>query len=186
WPGEAKLWGELYFLRAKSFRDVYVNSTPGGGDLAQLYDSGTDDTFTAWPDRAEFSVDTFFTQVNSFRWVHAYSSEGDDVATLYGSDGKDAFVGKDRFGKLRGTDPNTGRDYYNRAVSFGHLHVYGRGAPNRDVAILYDAVLEAGVTQPVDMTQVAWLYEFERIREKLDSGETIISATDQIFTAYWE
>ena len=159
WPGEAKLFGEQFFLRAKSFGDVYVNGTPGGGDLAQLYDSAGDDTFTAWPDRAELSADTFFTQVNSFRWVHAYSSEGDDVATLYGSDGKDVFVGKERFGKLRGTD------FYNRAVSFGHLHVYGRGAPRRDVAVLYDAVLETGVTEPVDRTQVAWLYEFERIRQ---------------------
>ena len=180
WPGAAKLWGELFFLHAKSFGSVYVNSTPGVGDQALLYDSITDDTFAAWPDRAEFSGDTFLTQVNSFRWVHAYSSEGDDVATLYGSDGRDVFVGKDRFGKLRGTD------FYNRAVSFGHLHVYGRGAPRRDVANLYDAVLEAGVTQPVDMTQVAWLYEFERIRQKSDSGETIIDVVDQIFTAYWE
>ncbi|NQT11660.1 MAG: hypothetical protein HQ582_02855, partial [Planctomycetes bacterium] len=63
-------------------------------------------------------------------------------------------------------------------------HVYG-GA-GRDVAVLYDAVLEEGVTEPIDMTQVAWLYEFERIRQRSDGGETVINAVDQIFTAYWE
>ena len=115
-----------------------------------MYDSITDDTFTAWPDRAELSGDTFFVQTNSYRSVHSYSTEGNDVATLYGSDGRDVFVGTDRFGKLRGTN------FYNRAVSFGQLHVYG--GDGRDIAVLHDAVLEAGVTQPVDMTQVAWLY----------------------------
>ena len=106
WPGEAKLFGEQFFLRAKSFGSVYANSTPGGGDQALLYDSLTDDTFTAWPDRAELSGDTFFVQVNSYRWVHSYSTEGNDVATLYGSGDRDVFVGTDRFGKLRGTDAN--------------------------------------------------------------------------------
>jgi len=177
WPGEAQLTGEQFFLRAKSFGSLYANSTPGGGDLAQLYDSITDDTFTAWPDRAELSGDTFFAQVNSYRWVHGYSTLGNDVATLYGSDARDVFVGTDRFGKLRGTD------FYNRAMSFGQLHVYGGGG--RDVAALYDAVLETGVTQPVGMAQVAWLYEFERIRQRSDSGDTVTDATDQIFTAYW-
>ena len=99
------------------------------------------------------------------------------MATLYGSANRDVFVGTDRFGKLRGTD------FYNRAMSFGQLHVYGRGG--RDVAALYDAVLETGVTQPVGMAQVAWLYEFERIRQRSDSGDTVTDATDQIFTAYW-
>ena len=36
------------------------------------------------------------------------------------------------------------------------------------------------------MTQVAWLYEFERIRQRSDSGETVVDVVDQIFTAYWE
>ncbi|MFC1597329.1 RHS repeat-associated core domain-containing protein [Planctomycetota bacterium] len=178
WPGEAKLFGEEFFLRAKSFRSVYANSTPGGGDQALLYDSITDDTFTAWPDRAELSGDAFFIQTNSFRYVHSYSTEGNDVATLYGSDERDVFVGTDRFGKLRGTS------FYNRAVSFGQLHVYG--GSGRDVATLHDAVLESGVTEPLDMTQVAWLYEFERIRQRSDDGETVINVVDQIFTAYWE
>ena len=51
-----------------------------------MYDSPTGDTFNAWPDRAELFADTFSVQVNAFRWVHAYSTEGDDVATFYGSD----------------------------------------------------------------------------------------------------
>ena len=49
------------------------------------------------------------------------------MATLYGSDGRDVFVGTDRFGKLRGRI----RNFYNRAVSFGQLHVYGGDEPRR-------------------------------------------------------
>ena len=104
--------------------------------------------------------------------------DGDDVATLHGSGERDVFVGTDRFGKLRGTN------FYNRAVSFGQLHVYG--GDSRDVAVLHDAVLETGVTQPVGMAQVAWLHEFERIRQRSDDGETVLNVVDQILTAYWE
>ena len=53
------------------------------------------------------------------------------------------------------------------------------------MANLYDAVLEEGETQPVDMTQVAWLYEFERIRLRSGDDETVTDAVDQVFTAYW-
>ena len=177
-PGDAKLWGEFFFLHAKSFQYVYANSTPGTGDQALLYDSLTDDTFTAWPDRAELSGDTFFAQVNSFRWVHAYSTAGADAATFHGSDARDVFVANHRMSKLRGDG------FYNRAVSFERVEAYGGGG--RDVAVLRDAVLESGVTEPLDTLQLAWLYEFERIRQRSDSGQSVVDATDQIFTAYWE
>jgi hypothetical protein len=111
--------------------------------------------------------------------VHGYSTEGDDVAMLYGSGDRDVFVGTDRFAKLRGSD------YYNRAVSFGKVQVYGAGGA-RDVAVLRDAVLETGVTDPLDTTQIVWLHEFERIRQRSTDDETIIDVVDQIFTAYWQ
>ena len=177
-PGDAKLWGEFFFLHAKSFQYVYANSTPGTGDQALLYDSLTDDTFTAWPDRAELSGDTFFAQVNSFRWVHAHSTAGADAATFHGSDARDVFVANHRMSKMRGDG------FYNRAVSFERVEAYGGGG--RDVAVLRDAVLESGVTEPLDTLQLAWLYEFERIRQRSDSGQSVVDATDQIFTAYWE
>ena len=65
------------------------------------------------------------------------------------------------------------------------MHVYGRGADTRDVANLYDAVLATESPPPDDATQIVWLYEFERIRQRSDSGSTITDATDEVFTAYW-
>ena len=31
-----------------------------------------------------------------------------------------------------------------------------------------------------------WLYEFERIRERSDDGDTVTKVVDQIFTAHWQ
>ncbi|NQT17235.1 MAG: hypothetical protein HQ582_31060, partial [Planctomycetes bacterium] len=180
WPDRTKLFGEDFFVHARSFGYMHAYSTPGDGDLALLHDAGTDDTFTAWPDQAKLTGPDLFLRAKSFRYVHAYATEGDDAATFYGSDARDVFVGNDRSGKLRGAD------FYNRAVAFEELYVHGGGG--RDVAVLHDAALESGLTNPVDATQLAWLYEFERIRQYNDpetGADNVINALDELFTAYW-
>jgi hypothetical protein len=155
---------------------VFLGSDTGA--TAELWhDASTDDAFTAWPDRAELSGPGFFLGVNAFGYVHAYATGGADAATFYGSDARDVFVATDRFSKLRGSG------FFNRAVSFEQVEAYGGGG--RDVAVLHDAVLEPGLAEPLDTTQLAWLYEFERIRQRSDGGESIVDATDEIFTAYW-
>ena len=53
------------------------------------------------------------------------------------------------------------------------------------MAVLRDAVLETGLTESLDTTLVAWLYEFERIRTRRKNSESIIDATDEVFSAYW-
>ena len=164
WPDEAKLFGEDFFLRAKSFGYVHAYGTPGGGDLALLHDADTDDTFTAWPDEAKLTGPEFFLRAKSFGYVHAYATEGADVATFYGSDDRDVFVATDRASKLRGDG------FFNRAVAFEEVHAYGGGG--RDVAVLHDAALEIGLTDPLDATQLAYLYEFERIRQKVRQPAT--------------
>jgi hypothetical protein len=54
------------------------------------------------------------------------------------------------------------------------------------VAVLRDAVLERGLTDLLDMTQIAWLRDFERIRQRSAGGKSVVKATDEIFTAHRE
>ncbi|MFH1919863.1 MAG: hypothetical protein ABIP48_08270 [Planctomycetota bacterium] len=182
WPAKAKLYGEYYQNRALSFGNVYAYSTPGNSDVAVLVDSSGNDTFEAWPKMARLSGADFSNQVESFRSVHAYArAGGTDEAWFYGSAEKDRFVATSKFSKLGGTD------FSNRAVSFEQVYAYGGGG--RDVAVIYDAVLEAGITDPPPSVAVAWLHEFARLRLRSTepgSDDTIINAVDQVFTGYWE
>ena len=87
WPTQAKLYGDEFFSRAKSFRYVHGYATPGGGDVAYMYDSDGDDVFKAWPNQAKLYGDGFFTRAKSFNRVNAYSTAaGHDSAYLYDSE----------------------------------------------------------------------------------------------------
>ena len=60
------------------------------------------------------------------------------------------------------------------------------------MAVLYDAVLEAGKTgpsSPIEIESILWLYETERIylrRRPADGGDSTVDAIDEIFTAWWD
>ena len=63
-----------------------------------------------------------------------------------GTAGRDTFVAKEQSGKLRG------KGYFNRAVWFDQIEVHaGRGT---DVAKLRDAVLETGISEPVEVYEL--------------------------------
>ena len=75
-------------------------------------------------------------------------------------------------------------------MSFDQVHAHGLGA--QDTAVLYDAVLESGLTQqpvPVEIESILWLYEFEKLQEHNTSeggGDSETDAVDELFTAYWQ
>ncbi|MFH1918923.1 MAG: Ig-like domain-containing protein [Planctomycetota bacterium] len=184
WPVLADLYGDGYYNRAKSFSYVQAVGTKGNKDVAVLYDSVGDDTFEAGPDQAKLFGDGYLNRAKSFGNVRAVSRAGGvDVAYLYGSAGDDRFVARSNFSKL------SGDGFLNRAVSFEQVHAYA--ADGNDLAVLYDAVLEAGLTQqPVsaEIASIVWLYDIETIRERseADGGTSTTDAVDAIFTAYWQ
>jgi len=59
-----------------------------------------------------------------------------------------------------------------------------------DTAIIYNAVVESGEQPaPADVSQIAWLYNFEELQLRNSppgSGDTDVEAVDEVFTLYWE
>ena len=135
WPDRAKLYGDGFFIQAKSFPWVHAFSTAGNDDVAVLHDdpAGTD-TFKFWPGEAKLYGDGFYTRAKGFRWVHAFSTPGnDDVAVLYDDPGA-----KDTFKFWPGEAKLYGDGFYNRAKAFRWVHAFSSPG-NDDVAVLYDA-----------------------------------------------
>jgi hypothetical protein len=70
-------------------------------------------------------------------------------------------------------------------VAFDQVEADGAGGS--DVAELYDAGLQTGLTVPSGAAILAWLDQFDEIRQ-IDSDtsdESTIEAVDELFTAYW-
>ena len=131
-PTYAVLSGETYTDRVSSFDTVTANGTPGGADVARLYDSGGDDTFVAYPTEATLSGPGFSNQATNFRYVQAYSTTGGtDAADLYDSSGNDTFVAYPSYGALYATS------FYNRANYFDS--VVAHSSAGNDLAKLYDS-----------------------------------------------
>ena len=134
WPDRAKLYGDGFFIQARSFPWVHAFSTAAGDDVAVLHDDPAGkDTFKFWPGEAKLYGDGFYTRAKDFRWVHAFSSPGnDDLAVLY--DNPEA---KDTFKFWPGEAKLYGDGFYNRAKGFRQVHAFSSPG-NDDVAVLYD------------------------------------------------
>jgi len=106
----------------------------GGTDSAKLYGNPTAvDTFEGRPCSSTLSGNGFSNRVESFRYVHAFGTEGNgDVALLYDRAGtKDRFEATPVYARLYGDN------FYNRAVQFDQA--YGYGTPgDADITLLYD------------------------------------------------
>jgi hypothetical protein len=116
---------------------MYAYATPGGKDVAMLYDDPTGrDTFEAWPDTAQLVGDGFGNRVTSFRYVLAYGTPGsEDVALLHDSDGKDTFEAWPHQARLYGDG------FYNRVTSFRHVEAHATEGGD-DLARLFDSALD--------------------------------------------
>jgi len=85
WPTEAKMFGLVFFNRAKGFDDVQAGASDSL-DVAQLYDSDGADAFAAYADSATMTYEEGTTaRADGFRWLFAYASDDGetDTARLY-------------------------------------------------------------------------------------------------------
>ena len=103
------------------------------------------------------------------------------VADLHGSEGNDTYDGTATQGALFGDG------FYNRAKSFDQVNAHADEG-GTDKAVLHDATLTGGTTQPVgDIAKIDWLYEFEEcFTTEGESDEQIEQAVDDVLRAYWD
>ena len=135
-PAWASMTGPGFSLWAGGYDEVVAQATLAGGgtDTAKLYGNRRlVDTFEGRPYSSTLSGNGFSNRVESFRYVHAYGTEGNgDVALLYDRAGtKDGFDATPTYARLYGDD------FYNRALQFDEVHGYGTPG-DADVAKLYD------------------------------------------------
>ncbi len=133
WPHNGVLTGAGFTVNVAGAESVAVHGG-GGKDVALLFDDpAAPNTFEAGPDSATFSGDGFENSAVSFRYVHAYGTEGNgDLAVLNDvPGGKDTFQGFPTYARLYGDG------YYNRAIGFDRVEAYSTPG-DRDVALLYD------------------------------------------------
>jgi hypothetical protein len=126
---------------------VTVDATPGGQDVADLYDTPGNDTFTANPTSATLALGSIYSiQANDFRYVLAYATHGGtDTASFSDSPGNDTFTADPRstptYAAMAGTYVPAGgsaRSYYNYAQGF--ITCQGTSsAGGTDLATLYTA-----------------------------------------------
>jgi len=183
-PEDALLFGPGYQISATSFDIVHGYAKAGGVDVAFMYDSEGDDTFIGQTTYAKLVGEGFYTRAKFFDFVHAYAKAGGvDTAYLYGSSGDDTLV-------TDGTQTMLFSDtHFNRAKYFEQVHAVGTDG-GVDTAIIYNAVVESGEQPaPADVSQIAWLYNFEELQLRNSppgSGDTDVEAVDEVFTLYWE
>ncbi len=115
----------------------YIAANGGGGnDVAFLYDSPGDDTLVVNDTYGTLTGglpgDPFGLTVNSFRYVHGYSTAGGtDTANLHGTAGQETVVTRPTDAKIIGVG------YFGRAWYFDEVTMHGGGGT--DVAYLYDS-----------------------------------------------
>jgi hypothetical protein len=124
----ATLSSSKYSIRVNNFDDVAAYAKSGSTDKATLYDSALSDTFNAAPELAQFlygngSLGSI--EVSGFYSVAAYSSTGNDVANLTGSNRANSFSGSfngvTATGKLSGTT-DARKKYSIAANNFAQIH----------------------------------------------------------------
>ena len=88
-PARAEMSGPGYDLRSAATGQIYAYATAGGNDEALLYDSLSDDTFTADGEANGVRLEGpgFDNYAEGFDWTYAYATNGIDTARLYDSAG---------------------------------------------------------------------------------------------------
>ncbi len=128
----ATLIGSGFAETANSFTNVYAYGGSGGTDVANLYGSSGNDTFTGTPTSARLSGTNYIELANNFAQVHAVAGlGGTDVANFVkDSAGNASFWGHAADavlsdGTLDSTSGNlvTPNTYYNEASGFGSASV---------------------------------------------------------------
>jgi hypothetical protein len=143
--------GGVFVNFVKGFDNVAADvSTGGGDDTATLYDSSGDDALSVGELFALFDYDASVVEnpnvmAFGFPSVNTYAMfGGNDVATMFGSDGDDRFTGRETYGLMKGD----GGAFVNFAKGFDTLTADVEETDGTDVAILYDSPgddrLEAG------------------------------------------
>ena len=182
--------GASFFNRAKGFDAVTVNSF-GGSDVAQLYDSPSDDEFIGTPTYSRLSGPGYEHEVKLFDYVHTYGSDDgeDDTAILDGSaTGQDWFVGTPQDARLFG-QRDDGTNFFLRARSFDEVSADSRGG--NDVAQLYDSPGEDELTADpetatlfgpgyhLEVKHFQWVHTYASDDGEEDTAELNGSATGQ-------
>ena len=132
---DATVAGDGFYSYAKGFT-VTINNTDhaGGVDLAYMYDSAGDDTFVADSNRGTMTWEGGggFDLANLAK-VYAYSSGGNDTATLYSTSGNDKFY-------LKQADATVAsEDFYSYAKGFAVTINNTDHAGGVDLAYMYDS-----------------------------------------------
>ncbi len=123
--------------RAEGFDTIVAHADNGGLDVAKLYDSSGDDTYTAEPTTATLSLRDGLSNeqnytANDFEATHAYANYGgSDTAFLYDSTGNDTGYASPSEASLYGTS------YYNRAKNFETVTL--DASTGTDTAEFYDS-----------------------------------------------
>ncbi|NLS94461.1 MAG: matrixin family metalloprotease [Planctomycetaceae bacterium] len=123
-------------IEVDQFEELYVYARYGGTDTASLYDSAGNDKFKADPEEqyAKMYGGAMYNRVKFFEVAKAYSSEGNDLARLFGTTGDDTFEGQKDVSRLSGSS------YDVQAYGFGQVIAYAsRGT---DVATLVDSEMK--------------------------------------------
>ncbi len=131
-PTEASLTGPGFSLSASGFDEVRGEATPGGSDVARLYDNAAElETFVATLGHATLSGEHYSNHAVGFRYVHAYSSSESDEAKLY-----DHPATRETFLATPADSVLANSDFFNQAVGFRYVDAYSSGGG--DEARLYD------------------------------------------------
>lgn len=130
-PGYAYLQGAGFYNFARGFDVCDGYSLLGGGDIAYLHDSATDDQLVARPQRVTMRADGTENSASGFARTYAYASRGADAAEFWDSSGDD------RFTVLPGTSILYGAGFLNFAQGF--RSVWAHASSGRDEAVLYDS-----------------------------------------------
>jgi hypothetical protein len=126
---------------AKNFASVSSDVSGGAGlDRAYMYDSTGDEILIAGQIQATLDYDSTISSgvdvtAVGFDETSVYAvNGGNDVATLYGSDGNDRFTSRDVYGRMRGNDGG----YIHYAEGFDVVTGDVSGTAGTDVAVLFD------------------------------------------------
>jgi subtilisin family serine protease len=99
----AELAGAGYTATVSNIETITIHGGGGTGDVANLYDTAGNDTYTSWWNRAVMYGDGYWNDVRGFDSTYAYASQGSDRAVLRDSAGDDVFT-----------------TWWNRAVMYGN------------------------------------------------------------------
>lgn len=138
YPASARMYSTTYDNRAVGFGTVTAYANNGGHDEAFLFDSADNenDRFGSGTNyaylRQDVSSPGYENWAYRFERVTAESRSGVDLAIFYDSPGDDLFFGRSGLGRLSGTD------FWNEALRFAEVRIFGvnGGTNSRNISAL--------------------------------------------------